>query len=103
MHISIYPAHSLFPYTTLFRSVFGSTTKHIIPGSSFDTDMDELSYFIQANFEVGQLSGNLGVRVVETDLTVKQKIAGDRKSTRLNTSHVKISYAVFCLKKKNNQ
>lgn len=59
--------------------VFGSTTKHIIPGSSFDTDMDELNYFIQANFEIGQLSGNLGVRVVETDLTVKQNIAGDQK------------------------
>src|SRR5690606_39697568 len=32
----------------------------------------------------------------------KRKGAGDRKSTRLNSSHVKISYAVFCLKKKNN-
>lgn len=60
--------------------VFGSTTKHVIPGSSFDVDMNELSYFVQANFEVGALQGNLGVRVVETDLTVKQNESGLQKS-----------------------
>src|SRR2546430_9943747 len=44
--------------------------------------------------------------VKEVDLTVKEKVpeqlARDRKSTRLNSSHSQISYAVFCLKKKNN-
>jgi len=59
--------------------VFGSTTKHVIPGSTFDVDMAELSYFLQANFEAGALQGNLGVRVVETDLTVNQNIAGPVK------------------------
>lgn len=61
--------------------VFGSTTKNIVPGSSFAVDMDELSYFFQANFEAadGDLTGNFGIRVVETDLTVKQNIAGAGK------------------------
>src|SRR5690606_40534798 len=44
----------------------------------------------------------LGVgRLLLEDLTAWARAAGDRKSTRLNSSHVKISYAVFCLKKKN--
>ncbi|MDO3382039.1 TonB-dependent receptor [Gilvimarinus algae] len=59
--------------------VFGSTSKHVIPGSTFDVDMDELSYFAQANFEAGGFQGNLGVRVVETELVVKQNIAGPQK------------------------
>src|SRR5690606_39482680 len=37
------------------------------------------------------------------ELAAKLEIGGDRKSTRLNSSHVKISYAVFCLKKKKNK
>ncbi len=71
--------------------VFGSTTKHVIPGSTFDVDMEELSYHIQANFEAGGLQGNLGVRVVETDLTVKQNIAGPQKdygNTNVDTGDV---------------
>src|SRR5437870_13053943 len=65
------PRSTLFPYTTLFRS-------------------------IQA-VEVGQADGVEGGDVVG--------LAGDidRKSTRLNSSHVAISYAVFCLKKKKNK
>ncbi len=61
--------------------VFGATSKHILPGSSFDVDMDELSFFLQANFEGldGKLTGNLGLRVIETDLNVKQNIAGNSK------------------------
>ena len=60
--------------------VFGSTTKHVIPGSSFDVDMDELSYYFQANFEAGNLQGNLGVRIVETDLTIRTNVSGIQKS-----------------------
>src|SRR5690606_39864583 len=39
---------------------------------------------------------------IEDSLNVDVSVSGDRKSTRLNSSHVKISYAVFCLKKKRN-
>src|SRR5690606_41647726 len=49
---------------------------------------------------------NQPIRVLETIKKTSHKeegIGGDRKSTRLNSSHVKISYAVFCLKKKNKK
>src|SRR3989442_7722491 len=69
------PRSTLFPYTTLFRSCSLSTAPEgVTPG----TDEDGL-----------------------LNLSVAELLAGvDRKSTRLNSSHVRISYAVFCLKKK---
>src|SRR3712207_6904960 len=69
------PRSTLFPYTTLFRS----TERHHHPTTRF--------YLIRT---VG------GQRISKT-LCQRQ----DRKSTRLNSSHATISYAVFCLKKKN--
>src|SRR5436309_10047613 len=73
------PRSTLFPYTTLFRSAH----REIIT----------LVYYHEKSVEeVGQIIGI-------PQSTVKTR---DRKSTRLNSSHVKISYAVFCLKKKNN-
>src|SRR2546430_13498927 len=80
------PRSTLFPYTTLFRSAvvtFTARSREIAdyvwgqesPGVSF-----ELLYFLED---------------VDTSRT-------DRKSTRLNSSHSQISYAVFCLKKKNS-
>src|SRR5438874_6990892 len=66
------PRSTLFPYTTLFRSVI----------------------LFCMDFSVNQSTGGAQVYRVHDDL--------DRKSTRLNSSHVEISYAVFCLKKKKN-
>src|SRR5437588_1822870 len=66
------PRSTLFPYTTLFRSIAGST--RIALNQAADVELS-----------VG-IVGNAGE---------------DRKSTRLNSSHTVISYAVFCLKKKN--
>src|SRR5947199_6948225 len=78
------PRSTLFPYTTLFRS-------HI------------------ADFSVGMLGAN-GVVGGGANLAVGAAIAArlrgsdqDRKSTRLNSSHLGISYAVFCLKKKKKK
>src|SRR3989454_1325822 len=80
------PRSTLFPYTTLFRSDSGKTfaaqqlmivEHHRFEGASDPDDMSVV-YGIEA-----------------TD--------GDRKSTRLNSSHLVISYAVFCLKKKKNR
>src|SRR5438874_6632733 len=68
------PRSTLFPYTTLFRSV---------PGRGGDPDPRGRRYR-----HGGRLARVSGAR------------QGDRKSTRLNSSHVEISYAVFCLKKK---
>src|SRR5438067_5893687 len=76
---------TLFPYTTLFRSLG------------------------QAPVEVAQVASELRGTLLKVyagkDLSLELAIAPatllDRKSTRLNSSHVSISYAVFCLKKKN--
>src|SRR2546426_8270604 len=70
------PRSTLFPYTTLFRSVRGDPTYGLVIGT-----LDEL-------------------RRRWDELEVEQRRFLDRKSTRLNSSHLVISYAVFCLKKK---
>src|SRR3712207_7353848 len=74
------PRSTLFPYTTLFRSI----DRSFIAGLGEDQG-DEAIVSGTIN-----LAHALGLRVV----------AEDRKSTRLNSSHANISYAVFCLKKK---
>src|SRR5690554_7644565 len=96
------PRSTLFPYTTLFRSyreaVSVIQSEHgltrnlctlqlgnilLQQAQAFVQGLGELLFFLQQYF---------------FDLLAA---AGDRKSTRLNSSHVRISYAVFCLKKKN--
>src|SRR3712207_7971211 len=82
------PRSTLFPYTTLFRS-------RLLDG--------ELRPYLEANLphETQELwSGHPGMEGsnVRTDLLLGGGL--DRKSTRLNSSHANISYAVFCLKKK---
>src|SRR5258705_2764269 len=71
------PRSTLFPYTTLFRSVFGVRGTLALLG--------------------GGLAGLALAHAVR-----RPAARGDRKSTRLNSSHLGISYAVFCLKKKQN-
>src|SRR5690606_39408263 len=92
------PSPSLFPYTTLFRSISQSqpsvpvqaaTPPHV--GVRDEDGADEQEHLDKPE-QTEQIEGH-GPRVEEDDLE-------DRKSTRLNSSHVKISYAVFCLKKK---
>src|SRR5690606_41989615 len=79
---------TLFPYTTLFRSgagrgggamsdVWGIVWLVVLLGAN--------AFFVGAEFAV---------------ISARRRRRSDRKSTRLNSSHVKISYAVFCLKKK---
>src|SRR2546430_10262220 len=86
------PRSTLFPYTTLFRS---------------------LDLYVAASRKEGLPLAVLeamgaGLAVVATDVpghrdAVAAGETGDRKSTRLNSSHSQISYAVFCLKKKKNR
>src|SRR3712207_8658051 len=80
------PRSTLFPYTTLFRS--GLHPSCVATGQPVD-DVEVVRPLLQQ-----QASGvpAVGVPVLEVEL--------DRKSTRLNSSHANISYAVFCLKKK---
>ncbi|HEY7885132.1 MAG TPA: TonB-dependent receptor, partial [Cellvibrionaceae bacterium] len=57
--------------------VFGPQNKFVQPGQSYSVGLDEFSYFAQMNFATGNLSGNLGVKVIETDLTIIQNVTGD--------------------------
>src|SRR2546430_12637010 len=84
------PRSTLFPYTTLFRS------GQILLGPERVVDREDLVVLDEAANLLDRLRGVVGVVLV---LVLD---APDRKSTRLNSSHSQISYAVFCLKKKNN-
>src|SRR5688572_31759796 len=86
------PRSTLFPYTTLFRSL--ATPDFSSSALDFGTPG-----FIGAFFSS---SGNFSGATLAVD---ELRIGGslDRKSTRLNSSHSQISYAVFCLKKKKNK
>src|SRR3712207_8632219 len=82
------PRSTLFPYTTLFRSdlINGDYTQ--AAARMVDRQLGTISVFTQRE------TGTSGPHKDE-------RVHPDRKSTRLNSSHANISYAVFCLKKKN--
>src|SRR5690349_23649271 len=82
------PRSTLFPYTTLFRS----KDSRVAPAGSCATRT--------AQTALTPVSSGLPPTVKPSEVRVKVHPGGDRKSTRLNSSHVEISYAVFCLKKK---
>src|SRR3712207_8977751 len=94
------PRSTLFPYTTLFRSgtmaAFG-----LVAGQTAHVLLVHLG--LMASEVVAALRCWLGVIVVDDVAALPADEPGvDRKSTRLNSSHANISYAVFCLKKKKN-
>src|SRR3712207_8634882 len=89
------PRSTLFPYTTLFRSVLGGLAdrRSRYPGGR--------------NTDHRAATGTIGstiarCRASSANLLGHETGLQDRKSTRLNSSHANISYAVFCLKKKIN-
>src|SRR3712207_7841355 len=88
------PRSTLFPYTTLFRSLLPAIVhKTIFTAGKGESEVAELL----VNFE-NSLPGHIKLAYLPSYGMVKL----DRKSTRLNSSHANISYAVFCLKKKKN-
>src|SRR5438876_8885837 len=92
------PISTLFPYTTLFRSI------GIISEESKRDYVMQLGAKGVVNRKEFSCWGQMPeVGTPEYDNWVKEARRLDRKSTRLNSSHPSISYAVFCLKKKNNQ
>src|SRR5258708_27404394 len=90
------PRSTLFPYTTLFRSSQDKQKPSMVAGHS----LGEFSALVTN----GALSFEDGLKLVSKRAMAMQKACeqnpSDRKSTRLNSSHQIISYAVFCLKKK---
>src|SRR5690554_7337591 len=84
--IRLPPRSTLFPYTTLFRSrIVDDDAAHLQFASGLERPIEAAG----ENPRLEAVSGIVGH-------------GEDRKSTRLNSSHVRISYAVFCLKKKKN-
>src|SRR3712207_7327230 len=91
------PRSTLFPYTTLFRSPLGVAHQplYVLPDCLLQFVC--LGWSLQAFVFAGAQDGVLAMTLVVATLGLG---VGDRKSTRLNSSHANISYAVFCLKKK---
>src|SRR5690349_24063826 len=96
------PQSTLFPYTTLFRSVSGSWWQNLLqlPFTSSVGVSTAATYGEKPTVTYTPLSGERFARSLLTPIPPAAVISLDRKSTRLNSSHVEISYAVFCLKKK---
>src|SRR2546426_7416464 len=86
------PRSTLFPYTTLFRSIEGFA--HVVDREGCGSNGNQ-GFHLDAG--LGRRR-NVGAYLH----AIFAQASGDRKSTRLNSSHLVISYAVFCLKKKTN-
>src|SRR5690554_7780041 len=83
------PRSTLFPYTTLFRSIFKRQV---------------FMAFVAKRIHILGICGTFMGSLAQLAKALGHQVSGsDRKSTRLNSSHVRISYAVFCLKKKKNK
>src|SRR5256885_10681799 len=95
------PRSTLFPYTTLFRSYCGVTG---LKGTYGATPPDGYTHRFSSLGVGGPLCRDAAdARLLGEVLFQRVLQPGDRKSTRLNSSHLVISYAVFCLKKTSNQ
>src|SRR5688572_31178958 len=85
------PRSTLFPYTTLFRSVRAANDAVRSAGEARRVVMDRFGAGVATSTDV---------LIAQVQLLESELVRTDRKSTRLNSSHSQISYAVFCLKKK---
>src|SRR2546427_4299045 len=92
------PRSTLFPYTTLFRSVHADVFTHVAEGQRTQIGQALVQ---ELALELHDRLGHLAERALALIHALDQP--EDRKSTRLNSSHSQISYAVFCLKKKKNK
>src|SRR5690348_17885446 len=90
------PRSPLFPYTTLFRSHH----LELIRVLHANENRDCLGPAAARNGQIGAVRNRVHGQIVDENLV---RAGADRKSTRLNSSHPSISYAVFCLKKKNTR
>src|SRR3712207_7324736 len=93
------PRSTLFPYTTLFRSEKGNA--QILPEVA--RILKRAHALDPKNYRTTVIAGDAHFLIATQSGDARVLGEADRKSTRLNSSHANISYAVFCLKKKKNQ
>src|SRR3712207_8347883 len=93
------PRSTLFPYTTLFRSRAPASVRR---ASGIPRPAQPLVCPAHLRGERGLRVGSVALEVLDDAIDDVRWPVLDRKSTRLNSSHANISYAVFCLKKKKN-
>src|SRR5256885_8555214 len=92
------PRSTLFPYTTLFRSDLNSASNRL---ASISNNLAVMAKSLSETNRVLQEAVLKQTAAEKLTAQLTNEI-GDRKSTRLNSSHLVISYAVFCLKKKKS-
>src|SRR5688572_31822118 len=90
------PSSTLFPYTTLFRSGMGTRNAEAVQREIAKVGAGKPIYIVTTHVHPEH---DMGAHAFPKD----SKLIRDRKSTRLNSSHSQISYAVFCLKKKKQK
>src|SRR5256885_8608003 len=92
------PRSTLFPYTTLFRSIISTDGNRSASAFHFTKN------FLCQSIRLGRARVRTKQRAANSQIQDDTRFDPlDRKSTRLNSSHLVISYAVFCLKKKKPQ
>src|SRR2546429_4478602 len=91
------PRSTLFPYTTLFRSGKADKARYM---NMAEGSLEESRYYLILAKDLGYGDTGSLTPLLEEVSRLLNAYASDRKSTRLNSSHGYISYAVFCLKKK---
>src|SRR3712207_8625454 len=91
------PRSTLFPYTTLFRSLLRGCAVH---GHEHD-ERPACTVCLRGGCAGRARNVRARAGIADTKRSARLEQQLDRKSTRLNSSHANISYAVFCLKKKN--
>src|SRR5690348_17441512 len=94
------PRSTLFPYTTLFR--FRQSAKKAAEAHRGDSGSDRATTMRAFDTSAASSARAATEERLSFDRAFSADEAADRKSTRLNSSHPSISYAVFCLKKKNS-
>src|SRR3712207_8325929 len=97
------PRSTLFPYTTLFRSRLDDKLQ-TVPGAAesweFNTELTQVTFRLREGLTY---SDGTPLTAENFRYAAERTCDPDRKSTRLNSSHANISYAVFCLKKKTTK
>src|SRR5437867_5669881 len=95
------PRSTLFPYTTLFRSASFSRATPAATNKIVEVGPpNETSRATEITLDLPRAPRLFAAKVANDTTDHRPQTTGDRKSTRLNSSHRTISYAVFCLKKK---